>query len=281
MIRRIRLGVCILAAVWLTGCVSVGGVADSLANAVLNQADPLTVRDGMPAYLILIDGLIADAPQDADLLLAGARLYGAYTSAFVVDPARSKQMSAKALEYARRAVCVQLEHVCVAMLQPADQYARVLGQLDDSDAVPFLYGLASAWAGWIQAHSGDWQAVSELPKVQATVEKVLALDENYDQGSAHLYMGVLLTLRPAALGGQPEQGRKHFERAVVLSDGRNLMAKVLCAKHYARLVFDRELHDQLLQEVLAAPVAAPGLTLINTLAQQQARELLATSAEYF
>ena len=40
-------------------------------------------------------------------------------------------------------------------------------------------------------------------------------------------------------------------RAVEISGGRNLMAKVLFARHYARLVFDQGLHDRLLGEVLA------------------------------
>jgi hypothetical protein len=59
------------------------------------------------------------------------------------------------------------------------------------------------------------------------------------------------------------------------------MAMVLYAQKYARLVFNRELHDRLLREVLSADVEQPGLTLANTLAQQQARELLDSSEEYF
>ena len=60
-----------------------------------------------------------------------------------------------------------------------------------------------------------------------------------------------------------------------------LMAKVLLARQYARLVFDRPLHDRLLQEVVEAEPKARGFTLSNTLAQGQARELLAGSDEYF
>jgi hypothetical protein len=59
------------------------GLADSLSNAVLNQNDPETVRQGAPAYLLLIDGLIADNPNSVDLLLAGASLYSSYAGAFV------------------------------------------------------------------------------------------------------------------------------------------------------------------------------------------------------
>jgi hypothetical protein len=88
-------------------------------------------------------------------------------------------------------------------------------------------------------------------------------------------------LRPPALGGQPEIARQHFERAIELSEGRDLSIKVEYARRYARLVFDQELHDRLLNEVLNAPAEAPGFTLFNVLAKQEAQNLLATSKEYF
>ncbi|MGB0406966.1 MAG: TRAP transporter TatT component family protein, partial [Pseudomonadales bacterium] len=43
----------------------------------------------------------------------------------------------------------------------------------------------------------------------------------------------------------------------------------------------RELHDQVLREVLEADPEAPGLTLANTIAQAQARALLADADNYF
>ena len=45
------------------------GLADDLSAALVDQPDPLLVRDGAPAYLILIDGLIAGNPKNQDLLL--------------------------------------------------------------------------------------------------------------------------------------------------------------------------------------------------------------------
>jgi hypothetical protein len=57
--------------------------------------------------------------------------------------------------------------------------------------------------------------------------------------------------------------------------------KVEYARRYARLVFDRELHDRLLREVIDAPAEAPNLTLFNVLAKQQAHELLQSAEDYF
>jgi hypothetical protein len=83
------------------------------------------------------------------------------------------------------------------------------------------------------------------------------------------------------MGGKPELGREHFEKAVRLSGGDNLTAKVVYARQYARLVFNRELHDRLLNEVIMADPVAPDLTLMNMLAQQQAKQLLAEANDYF
>jgi hypothetical protein len=92
---------------------------------------------------------------------------------------------------------------------------------------------------------------------------------------------VLNSVRPEAVGGKPELGRSYFEKAVALSGGKNLFAKTLEAEFYARLVFNQELHDKLLNEVLAADPNVPGLTLINTLAQERAKKLLVSGKDYF
>lgn len=269
---------------WL-GCASLTRSATSTFTndvylAIVNQDDVRTVRDGAPAYLLAVDGLIEGAPDDTTLLLAGSRLYGAYASAFVEDPERSRRMWDRALGYARRALCLDLADVCASTSGRFDAFSASLAAVGRGD-LPALYGFGTAWAGWSQAHAGDWGAVADIPKVEALMERVVNLDDAYDGGGGHLYLGVLYTQRPARLGGRPERGREHFERAVELSGGRNLMAKVYYARQYARLVFDRSLHDRLLREVMEADPTEPGLTLSNTLAQARAAELLTDADEYF
>lgn len=113
------------------------------------------------------------------------------------------------------------------------------------------------------------------------MHRILVLDEAHMQGGGHIYLGALAILLPPALGGNPKAAQKHFQRAIQLSNGRNLMAKVMYARHYARMLFDRPLHDRLLNEVLAADPNHPGHVLVNTMAQQQAKQLLATAEDYF
>ena len=138
-----------------------------------------------------------------------------------------------------------------------------------------------AWASWVQANAGDWNAVASLSKIEALFERCLEIDESHDNGGAHVYLGVIKSLLPAAVGGKPEAARAHFERAIEISEGRNLMVKVLMARHYARNVFDRELHDALLSSVKGAQAEYPGYTLVNSLAKVEAEQLLAESDEFF
>jgi hypothetical protein len=66
-----------------------------------------------------------------------------------------------------------------------------------------------------------------------------------------------------------------------LTHGQDLGAKVEFARGYARLMYDRELHDELLSEVLVADPVVPGYTLTNVLAQRDAELLLAEADDYF
>jgi len=267
------------------GCSSVmssatSDLANNLSNAMLNQNDPETVRAGTPAYLLLIDGLIENEPQSSSKLLAGAKLYGAFASTFVEDEKRAQILANKSFNFAKLALCIENKLLCGVYNKPFEIFQPALAKLTIDD-VPIAYAFANSWAGWVQSNSGDWNAIAELPKITALLERIVELQEDYKEGEAHLYLGVLATQIPPSLGGKPEQGRIHFERAIELSQGHNLMAKVLYARQYARMLYKRDLHDKLLNEVLTAKAEYPGLTLANTLAQQQAIELLDSADDYF
>ncbi|MBS0566538.1 MAG: hypothetical protein JSS59_03880 [Proteobacteria bacterium] len=253
---------------------------DSLTMAVLDQDDPGIVRDGLPSYLLLIDSRIEANPADVDSLLAGAKLYGAYAGAFVDDNERARRLASRAYGYARRALCLREKPLCDALDAPYDLFATALGQADANDIVT-LYGFAAAWAGRTEVNAGDWNAIADLPKLQAMLLRCDEIDPHHDDGGAALYLGVVNSIRPASLGGKPDEGRKWFDKALELSGGKNQMVRVLYAQFYARLVFDQALHDKLLNEVLAADPVAPRLTLINTLAKKKAKALLASGKDFF
>ena len=146
--------------------------------------------------------------------------------------------------------------------------------------VHIAYSLGVAWVGRLQANSDDWAVIAELSRAKLLMERVIELDENHENGGPHLYMGGMETLLPASMGGKPEKGRAHFEKAIEINEAY-LMTKVIYAQQYARLMFDQELHDRLLNEVLSADPVVEGMTLTNRIAQERAKDLLASSKDYF
>jgi hypothetical protein len=283
-----KIALILLLASGITGCASIVGkatdsFAKNLGSAVLDSNDPATVRDALPAYLLLLDSLIAgQKPGDksnAGVLLAAAQLNGAYAGNFTQgDAVRAQRLSGKSLDYAKAAVCLGDADLCLAMDKDIDTFIAVVNRDTNTD---LLYSLASSWAGFLQSNSEDWGAIADLPKVEALLLRVVALNPTHERGLPYVYLGVINSLRPEALGGKPETGRAYFEKAIAISEGKNLYAKTALAQYYARLVFNQELHDRILNEVINANPKASGYTLINTLAQDQAKQLLISGKDYF
>jgi tetratricopeptide (TPR) repeat protein len=274
-----------LAAVLTAGCATVvatagGGLAGNLNKAILNQDDPELVRDGAPAYLLMLDSFVEGAPENVAVLISAADLYSAYGVVFVDDPIRSRKLTARGRSYGRRALCAANKNVCGIWDLNYEEFMVQLNQLNKKE-VDALYTFGLSWIAYIQAHGSDWSALAKLPQAQAAMKRVQEIDPEYKQADIEHFLAVLDTIRPPALGGDFEAGLKHYQRAMSLSGGYDLSIMVDFAKYYARTLYDRELHDSLLNDVLQADPVQPGYTLFNTLAQTEAQALLDSADDYF
>lgn len=281
--QLLLVGICLLSA----GCAALvsnaaSNFADNLSLAVKNQTDPETVRDGAPAYLLLLDSLLESDPDDPALNAAAATLYASYAAVFAGDPDRARRMSARAVSYSSAAMCESYSPSCAWEGMQFDEFTATLDGLDDDHAdVVLAHGVASL--SYIRAHSDDYVALAVLPNMEALLTRYLEISagEAYDSGAVFMYLGILATLRPPALGGEMEKGRAHFERAIELTEGNDLSVKVEFARGYARTLYERELHDQLLNDVVGADPVVDRLTLTNVLAQRDAEQLLSSADDYF
>lgn len=254
--------------------------SNSLTEVILNHDDLDTVKEALPSYMLLMDSLIHRHPDSAETYASAASLYSAYAGlVFQDDKSRIERLSNQALEYALRALCLEESTLCAVKNMPFNEFEKNLENVTLESHL--LFTTSSTWVGWIQAHKHDWNAIAQLPKAKVLMEKLLEQEEGYNQGQGHMYMGALEALVPPSAGGDLEKAKRHFESAITLSDSKNLMAKVLYAKNYARMIFDKELHDQLVNEVLAADPVADRLTLMNMAARKSAQELADSSENYF
>ncbi len=256
-------------------------LARNLSDAVLNQEDPKIVRDGAPAYLLLLDSLVAGNPENPVILSSASDLYTSYSAIFVNDANRSKVLSERALKYSKKALCISYEDSCNWDDYSFDDFNLSLDDFDMKYS-DLLLTYSTSYLVYIRSHSNDWNAIARLPYIESALEYYVEKNpetENID--SVYTYLGILSTLLPPALGGDYEKGKRYFENAIEFSGDQNLSAKVEYALSYARPLYDRELHDKLLQEVISSNPVKKNYTLLNVIAKEQANAMLEDADEYF
>lgn len=268
----------------LGGCTSlvVSRMIEPTVDNLQRQTDLELVCEGAPAYLLMIDSMLADNPGNRALLLTATQSYGSYTTALTAcgRTERAIQLSEKAKDYGL-ILLTECLHLAGEKGYSLDELRVALAFCSKSDA-PSLFWGGYGWALWLQYQAGSPASLTGLVKVEKIMERVLQLDEEYYHGAAHLFLGSYYGSRPAMLGGNPDGSRVHFERALAINDNQFLPAQVAFAETYARTVFDRDLFEQLLREVIDFPLQSrPDLALANQVAKKRAAQLLADVDSYF
>jgi len=254
---------------------------EEVARASSKQSDLRILREGMPAYLMLIDGMIQAWPDNGRLLMAGAQSYSSFASLFVEDHDKeyANSLYTRGKHYALRSL--EMRGFKEPLQRPFDDFKEALKRLGKKDA-PYLFWSATCWANWIRLNLDSVEAMSELPRVEWMMSRVLEVDEGFYYGGPHLFMGIWFASRPKIAGGDLKKAQGHFLKALDLGQGKFLMAYVYFANYYARNMMDKDLFISTLQKVLETPAdTSPDLVLLNTAAKNQAKELLSHVGEYF
>ena len=148
--------------------------------------------------------------------------------------------------------------------------------------VPAMFWAASCWAKWIDMHRDNPEAIAQLARAAAMMQRVLELDETFYFGGAHMFFGVYYGSRAPTIGGNFEKSRQHFDRAREITDGRLLIPDLLQAQYLARQQLDREQFHTLLTGIINAPDdLMPELGLQNQIAKRKAGLLLEMEDKWF
>jgi predicted anti-sigma-YlaC factor YlaD len=276
-----------------SGCsirkLAIGKVGDALASGGTTFAaddDPELIRSAAPFSLKLMESLLAEVPRHEGLLLASASGFTQYAYAFVQleadalraeDLERSRELLARARKLYLRARDYGLrglegEHRgFTARLQSNPRQA--VGAATRAD-VPLLYWTAAAWVAAIATDKTDARMVSDLPRVDALLERALILDEAYDQGALQTLMITYEMARQGVEGDPAERARRRFARALELSGGAQAAPYVSYAEAVCVVTENRAEFLAALDKALAIDAdAEPRWRLSNTILQRRARWL--------
>jgi len=238
------------------------------------QTDLDLVCEGSPAYLLMIDSLIASDPESRNLLRLGSQAYSGYLAAMTECGLPQDRITAVAQKSRLYGTTLIGQMLPIAPGTEPTEFDNRLAGLRSSQTPDLFWGTL-AWLGWIQAEQGAPAAMAELGTVEKIMARLLELDENYQMGSPHLFFGAYYATRPPMFGGDPKKSAFHFKKALAISHHKFLMVQTTYAETLARQLFDRKLHDRLLEEVIDFPIDdAPNQALSNQIAKRRAQRLL-------
>lgn len=272
----------------------VGSIAWDGQAAMESERDVEFARSSILPLLKSLEVLKAGSPNNKKYLTLLARAYGQYAFGFLEeDMLKFKNNDAHAFQNAKsRANDFYKRGLDYSMnaMKRKGWGKKVEGSLDDfsnslkgagKSDLPLLFWTAFCWGNWINLNKDSVNAVVDVPKVEAIIKKVIELDSNYQFGSAHSFLGVIASSRPASLGGKPDEAKMNFEHAMTTGE-KYLFNKVLFAQYFAVMSQDRALFKKLLNDVISSSDdLLPEQNLANGLAKRRAKILLESAGELF
>lgn len=254
---------------------------ESGVEALNHETDLELAEDSIPANLNMLLGMIKIDPENARLHTFAAQAFYGLAYGFNEDshPDRASGFYLRGMQHGITALEVkgsgQLLDSTIAEFETS---VSKMGKKD----VAAMFWAASCWAKWIDMNRDDPEAIAQLSRATALMQRVIELDDTFYYGGAHMFFGVYYGSRAPAIGGNFEKSKQHFDRAREITDGRLLIPDLLQAQYLARQQFDREQFHRLLNGIIDAPDdLMPELALQNQIAKRKAAALLKKEQEWF
>jgi len=271
-----------------------GNALASGGSTFTSDEDPELVRDALPFSLKLIESLLAESPRHRGLLLAAASGFTPYAYAFVQEEAdeiedrdlekatalriRARRLYLRARDYGIRGLEVAHPAFGSEVRRDAKAAVRVTAKND----VPLLYWTAASWGAAISLSKDNPDLVADQGIVEALIDRALVLDERFDSGAIHSFLITYEATRNGAEGDFAVRSRRHFDRAMELSEGHQAGPLVSLAEDVSLQKQNRAEFETLLKRALAIDVnAKPEYRLANLIMQRRARWLLQRTDDLF
>jgi predicted anti-sigma-YlaC factor YlaD len=290
----------LLCAILVSGCSVKRYAINQLGNALAGTGttfssddDPELIRAAVPFSLKLVESLLAENPRHEGLLLAAARGFTEYAYAFVQEDADELEDTDKVASTAMRARAAKLylrgrnyglrglevKHSGFGDRLKANPKEAVK-ELKKSEA-PLMYWTAISWGAALSA-SHDFMMIPEIPRFEALMDRVLELDEGYDEGTVHTFMITYEMSRLNAKGDRAARAKEHFDRAVEIGGGHQAGPLVAYAENVLVAQKNKTEFQNMLRQALRMDInKSPENRQLNLAVQRRARWLLSRTDKLF
>jgi len=250
-------------------------------EALNHETDLALAEDSIPANLNMLQGMISIDPENALLHTYAAQAYYGLSYGFNEDnkPERASAFYLRGKKHGLTALKINGANDLIN--SPIADFEKQVSRLGKDD-VAAMFWTASCWAKWIDMHRDDTEAIAQLARATALMQRVIELEDSFYHGGAHMYFGVYYGSRPQLLGGNFEKSVQHFDRARAITDGKLLIPDLLQAQYLARQQQDQQdFHHRLTKIINAPDDLMPELGLQNQIAKRKAAILLKKESEWF
>ena len=265
----------------------VGNAFAGTGTSFASDNDPELIREALPFSLKLMESLLAEIPNHEPLLLATSSAYAQYAYAFLQMDAdrledenfeeaqalrqRAAHLFVRARDYGLQGL--EVDHAEFRKRLQSDPAAAVLEL--SSENVPMMYWTAAAWAGAVNLSKEDPHLISEIPQLEALMDRALVLDPSWDHGAIHSFMIAYAMARQGGTVDPAAEAQQHFVKAMKYSKGQQVAPYVSYAEAVAVQEQDMDLFESLLNQALSIdPNEYLQYRLVNILMQKRAQWLL-------
>ncbi|HUX36442.1 MAG TPA: TRAP transporter TatT component family protein, partial [Rectinemataceae bacterium] len=266
----------------------------------------------MPTLIKVEEGILAAKPKDQAAIVQTAQLYVMYGNAFVQGPAQDLDAQHYQEKQAADLRARALYRRAFAILGPAlDRRApgivglwrngtaepidpahpekgsrpkgggALLDRFGTGD-LPLLYWSSASILAAYAVAPLDLREASIVGLAKALLDRGLAIDPAWNEGSLEELAVSVYSSFPAELGGDPATAMKAYRRGLEITKGRSASLYVTYASTICVANDDFAGFKTSLAAALAIdPDANPKTRLATTIAQANARRMLAHAGDYF
>ena len=281
------------------------GLMNEGMAALENDDDLELVEQAFPANIKLIEALLANSPENTELLVLLSRLYGSYGFAFLetrldidffgapdaiprylreadIDPVdirnKASRYYARGEAYAMRAL--SLTHPDAAdLLKSADGRDTFFGKMRAED-VPALFWWGFNLGARVNLNRSSVAMIAKAYLAERAMKRVLELDPDYQNAGAHMFLLAYYGARPPMMGGNLEAAEYHYDALNRINGQAYRMGHVMFCRYVLTKRQDRDAYVNRLTDVADTPLTDE-YRLYNALAVLRARIYLGAVDDLF
>lgn len=236
-----------------------------LSNQIEAESNYETFKSGIPANLILLEGLLSESPENMDILTALTKGHAGY--AFAVNETemqneewgelKNETGKAQALLNYTRALNFGLRYLklynielneLISLTNESQGIEKLLDKKINPDKrnLELVLFTAQSFAGLVNLQKDNMSMVAQLPVAKAMFDWVCAKNSKINFGACGIFYGAFEAGRPKMLGGNPEKGKEIFLQTIA-THPHNWLVRTSFIQYYLIPQNDKQGFDEQLE----------------------------------